>query len=119
MEDDWEEPKLAESERTETDISGRSEKAPRVSLWIADVARAIREHGEGLGRRMEERSQVAARASIMMLVIRAGGSVETYQSWVKELERGDTEEEENPGKGKKREWGKNPLNDLLEVNTAK
>ena len=68
---------------------------------------------------MEERSWVAARASIMTSVIRAGGSVETYRSWVKELEWGDAAEEENPGKGKKREWGENPLNDLLEVNAVK
>ena len=38
---------------------------------------------------------------------------------MKELERGNAEEEENPGKGKKREWGENPLDDLLEVNVAK
>ena len=57
-EDGWEEPEPAESKQTETDISARSEKAPRVSLWIADVAQAIWEHGEGLGRRMEERSWV-------------------------------------------------------------
>ena len=57
--------------------------------------------------------------SIMMSVICTGGSVETYRSWVKELEWGNTEEEENLGKGKKREWGENPLDDLLEVNVAK
>ena len=38
---------------------------------------------------------------------------------MKELERGNAEEEENPGKGKKREWGENPLDDLLEVNAVK
>ena len=38
---------------------------------------------------------------------------------MKELERSDAEEEGNLGKGKKREWGENPLDNLLQVNVAK
>ena len=38
---------------------------------------------------------------------------------MKELEQGDAEEEECVGKGKKRQWGENPLDDLLEANEVK